>query len=132
MRLLRKHAVLFLEAGLFLVVLTIIALDEFADLPHLYLGAPKTPYRVEEYLLESGSILVAAVAVIVTTALLQRRMRQEEEFLRVCGWCRKVHDEGRWITFEEYLAKTNGLQSTHGICEECRESLLDEMMRKSL
>ena len=61
------------EAGLFFIVAIVIWLDEFADLPSRLLGAPPTPYRPQEYILETLSILVVAIVVIATTFFSLRR-----------------------------------------------------------
>lgn len=55
------------ETGLFFIVTAVIWFDEFVDLPYLLLGAPPTPYRPQEYILETASILVVALAVIIIT-----------------------------------------------------------------
>jgi phosphoenolpyruvate-protein phosphotransferase (PTS system enzyme I) len=61
------------EAGLFFIVTIVIWLDEFMDLPSHLLGAPPTPYRPQEYILETVSILVVALVVITITFISQQR-----------------------------------------------------------
>jgi phosphoenolpyruvate-protein phosphotransferase (PTS system enzyme I) len=61
------------EAGLFFIVTIVIWLDEFVDLPSRLLGAPPTPYRPQEYILETVSILVVAIVVIAITFFSLRR-----------------------------------------------------------
>ncbi|MGO9145251.1 MAG: hypothetical protein ACLQDF_02690 [Desulfomonilia bacterium] len=107
------------EAGLFFIVTIVLWLDEFVDVPYRFLGAPKTPYRPQEYILETASVLIVAIVVIPTTLILLRRVRRVERFLRVCAWCRKVWVDDEWVSFEEYALKKHSLQSSHGICEEC-------------
>ncbi|MEZ5444889.1 MAG: hypothetical protein R3F45_03775 [Gammaproteobacteria bacterium] len=57
--------------------------------------------------------------------LLDTDRPHSEEFLRVCGWCKKVHAGGRWVEVEEAVSLL-GLfvrpllpAVTHGICEDC-------------
>ncbi|HOS96042.1 MAG TPA: hypothetical protein PLR71_03995 [Deltaproteobacteria bacterium] len=107
------------EAGLFSIVLLVLWLDEFIDLPHLLWGAPPTPCRLQEYILETLSILVTALIVITTTLVIQYRARRVEEFLKVCAWCRRVLVDDKWVSFEKYIEKSQSLRSSHGICEEC-------------
>jgi len=107
------------EVGLFSLVLFVIWLDEFIDLPHLFFGAPSRPFRLEEFILETVSILILAVVVITVTLVIQYRARRVEQFLRVCAWCRKVWLDDKWVSFEEYMHKSQALRSSHGICEEC-------------
>jgi len=107
------------EAGLFFIVTIVLWLDEFVDLPYRFLGAPQTPYRPQEYIVEAVSVLIVAIVVIPTTLLILRRLRRVERFLRVCAWCRKVWVDDEWVNFEEYALKMHSLKSSHGICEEC-------------
>jgi hypothetical protein len=107
------------EAGLFLIVLIVLYLDEYVDLPYHVLGASQTPYRPQEYVLESLSVLVVAIIVIMVTFIILRRSARLERFLRVCAWCRKVWVNDKWVSFEEYALKRHSLKSSHGICEEC-------------
>ena len=107
------------EAGLFFIVTIVLWLDEFVDVPYRFLGAPKTPYRPQEYILETASVLIVALVVIPTTLLILRRLRRVERFLRVCAWCRKVWVDDEWVNLEEYVLKEHSLKSSHGICEEC-------------
>jgi hypothetical protein len=107
------------EAGLFFIVTIVLWLDEYMDLPYRVLGAAPTPYRPQEYILETVSILIVAVVVITITALTMRRARKVERFLRVCAWCRKIWVDDKWVSLEEYALKMHSLKSSHGICDEC-------------
>jgi hypothetical protein len=115
----RDWALIAGEAGLFFIVTIVLWLDEVVDFPNLLLGAPPTPYRPQEYVLETVSILFVAIVVIIMTMIILRRSRRLERFLRVCAWCRKVWVDNEWVRFEEYALKKHSLQSSHGICEEC-------------
>jgi hypothetical protein len=115
----RDWALIAGEAGLFLIVTIVLWLDEFVDLPYHLLGAPETPYRPQEYIIETASVLLVAIVVITITLLLLQRSRRLERFLRVCAWCRKVWVGDEWVSFEEYALKRHSLKSSHGICEEC-------------
>jgi CHASE3 domain sensor protein len=57
---------------------------------------------------------------------LLRRMRELEGLITVCAWTRRVKWQGRWMSFEEYLAKRFNLYCTHGICEEAAERMRRE------
>lgn len=116
------------EVAAFTVVLLVVWLDEFIDFPHLYLGAPATPYRIEEYLFETGTMLLAAAVVIGFTLWMLRRIRRLETFFRVCAWCRKVWIGDRWVRFEEYMAHTYSMSPTHGICTDCAKSVASETL----
>jgi len=52
--------------------------------------------------------------------------------ISICSYCRKIHEEdGRWVTFEAYLQKHTGANFSHGICEECNDSLFSEFQNKN-
>jgi hypothetical protein len=126
----RDRLIIALEAGLFIIMLIVIWLDEFIDLPYLLLGAPRTPYRVQEYLFETASILIVGVIVITLTIFMQYRFRNYERFLRVCAWCRKVWVDDQWVCFEEYVERSQSLRSSHGICEECQAKLISKAEKR--
>ena len=93
-----KHRSLLVgEAGLFMVVLITIWLDEFMDLPYQMFGAPPIPYRPQEYIIETASILFVAIIVMSSTLVIMRRYRRLEKFLRVCAWCRKIPMKQRYL-----------------------------------
>lgn len=65
--------------------------------------------------------------------LLDRGRPRSEEFVRVCGWCKKVDVGGRWAEVEEAVARL-GLfdrpllpQVTHGICEDCYARMVETL-----
>lgn len=56
-----------------------------------------------------------------------------EEFLRVCGWCKKVDVEGSWVELDEAVDSQPLLhcfplpRMTHGICEPCFLRMTEEL-----
>ena len=48
----------------------------------------------------------------------------------MCAWSRAVEFEGEWLTFEEYLRRRFGIQTSHGISPsenaKLRERLAEE------
>lgn len=47
--------------------------------------------------------------------------------ISICSYCRKIREEdGHWVSFEDYLQKHTGADFSHGICDECNDSLLSE------
>ncbi len=44
------------------------------------------------------------------------RMRS---LLHVCAWCKKIQDEGDWITLEDFAGRRTGSELTHGMCPSC-------------
>jgi len=106
-----------LEGLGFAAVVLVIWLDELLDLPHSLLGAPPTPLRLEEAILES--VLVIALGTGVVSLSLKMYL---QSFVSLCAWCRRVNAESRWISFEEFLAEHRSTTS-HGICPDCARRL---------
>jgi phosphoenolpyruvate-protein phosphotransferase (PTS system enzyme I) len=79
---LREWSLIAGEAVLFLMVTTILWVDEFMDLPYWFSGDPSMPYKHQsyilhqEYILETTSILMVAAVVITITFLSLRRSRR--------------------------------------------------------
>lgn len=101
--------------------------QEFAALVE-YSAAAATRARSIQSL--NGGLSGVALALALTGAwLLFRRMRELEGLITVCAWTRRVQWQGRWISFEEYLARRFNLRCTHGICDEAAQQLRDEMSK---
>jgi hypothetical protein len=49
------------------------------------------------------------------------------DLVTVCGWCKRLPEGGDWIHFEEYFLQREGVRFSHGICPECRDSVLQEI-----
>ena len=122
---LKKNPIIIVECSIFMLVLLIIWMDEFVDIPHHVFHASPAPYRIEEYLFETFSIVLLAIFVIITTYYFEKRIHQLESFLRVCAWCRKVFVNDKWIDLEEYLSTEYQTKSTHGICPDCKNQVLE-------
>jgi hypothetical protein len=62
-------------------------------------------------------------------ALLEQRPPRGGDLLRMCGWCKSVHAEGRWCEVEDALEAMRLFERdllpdvTHGICPSCRERM---------
>jgi hypothetical protein len=115
-----ERVILAIEVVGFSILLAILWLDEYIDVPFRFLGALKTPLRPQEFWFEAIAVLLVATAVIAATLWVFRRLRMLEGFIQVCAWCRKVHVGEEWMSFEQYLRRELDVQSTHDICPECR------------
>lgn len=64
-------------------------------------------------------------------ALLDPDQTRTETMLRVCGWCKKVKANDRWLEVEEAVSALALFDQprlpavTHGICEACFERMTD-------
>jgi hypothetical protein len=61
--------------------------------------------------------------------LLDSSINREDDFLKICSWCKRVQAEGEWLEVElaverlELFSSQHLPQLTHGICEDCGISL---------
>lgn len=100
---------------------TIIALAwaaEIAEVPHFFFGE-HADFNWLRVLFRTAVVLAIWIWVHASTRKLLKRLHYLEEFLLVCGWCRKVGHEGRWLTTEEYFGSKFATETSHGICPEC-------------
>lgn len=92
---------------------------------HLQLTVSARPiggYRVETSLIRAE--------LRQPVGLLAAHVARRDDHLVMCGWCKRVHVEQRWLEVEHAVA-TLGLferellpQVTHGICDACQTFLL--------
>jgi hypothetical protein len=66
----------------------------------------------------------------VPVPLLDPQRPREGSFVTMCGWCKRIAvSPRRWLEVEEAVAvlgifdETHPPQLTHGVCEQCNESL---------
>ncbi len=108
-------------------ILSLIQALQQAELTALASSSAVVAERTESIqALNIGLIVLAATLTATGAWLVIRRVREIEKLITVCAWTRQVRWRGRWISFEEYLAKRFRLHCTHGICEEAAEKLLFE------
>jgi hypothetical protein len=112
-------AALALEAGAFLLIASTIWLNEYLDLPHHFMGAPASPFRPREAIVESGLVLLLGAAVIAFTAAL---VRQLDSLIVMCAWCHRVRSDRDWASIEEFL-QAHRAETTHGVCPECAKRM---------
>jgi hypothetical protein len=129
----RKYAfpmrVLFYECIAFVVVIALLWVDEFLDLPHYLMGAPATPINWRESVLESLVVLALAAGALVWTYRAIMRIRHLEGFLPVCIFCRRIRDNDRWIPIEEYIEAHSEAEFSHGLCVDCTKEHYPELSR---
>ena len=114
----RVDSILMKEAIGFSTLIILSWLVETAELPHFFFG-DRPAFNWTRVLLRTVVVLAIWLWVHVTTRRLLERLHYLEEFLLVCGWCRKVGHEGRWLTTEEYFGSKFATETSHGICPEC-------------
>ena len=76
------------------------------------------------------SAAIIVVYLIMTEFLLSYQRRTIEtlqEFHTICAWCRKIHYNDKYITFEEFLHEEYSSETSHGICEDCKNNIMRDM-----
>jgi len=49
-------------------------------------------------------------------------------FIPICATCKKIiNEEGSWLTIEQYIMDYTEFILSHGICPECRDTLLSKI-----
>ena len=96
------NSILWNEAFGFSLMIVLSWLTELLHIPHLIFGEPFTP-NWHRALLRTVIILLIWAWVHWITRRLLKRLHYLEEFLRICSWCRKVCDNDKWLTMEDYF-----------------------------
>ena len=66
-------------------------------------------------------------------SLLDCRQPRNDQFVRMCSWCQRVHANSRWMPVEAAIIELGLMSSptlpavTHGICEDCYSKMKAEM-----
>ena len=59
------------------------------------------------------------------------QVRQLQEFIPICGYCKKMRDDKNyWSQVEEYIGKQTGSSFSHGVCPDCYDRVLVPQMRQ--
>lgn len=68
--------------------------------------------------------LQAGLALLVLWLLWQ--YERTRRLVVMCAWTRTIQYEGEWLTFEEYLKRRFGLETTHGIRPDQADKILED------
>ena len=110
--------ILWIEAFGFSFIIALTWLSEATRFPHFVFGEPFI-VNWHRALLRTAVILLVWAWVHLATRKLLKRLHHLEEFLRICGWCRKVCYQDEWLTMEEYFNSKFATRTTHGMCPDC-------------
>jgi hypothetical protein len=103
----------------FALVASVIWGNELFDLPHTLFGAPSSPTRLIEAVMESAALLAVATFVVCSTLSLFRRLAERMASLTACSHCQRVEFQGEWMEFNEYIEERLDTRSTYGMCPYC-------------
>jgi hypothetical protein len=125
----RSNAILWVEAFGFSLIIALSWLTELARIPHLLFDEQFTP-NWHRAVLRTIVVLLIWTWVHLATCRLLKRLHYLEEFLRICGWCRKVCYHGEWLKMEEYFNSRFATKTSHGMCPDCLQKKVDELGAK--
>ena len=118
--------ILWNEAFGFSLMIVLSWLTEAMHIPRLIFGEPFTP-NWHRAILRTVIILLIWGWVHLVTRRLLKRLHHLEEFLRICGWCRKVCHDDEWLTMEKYFNSKFATKTSHGMCPECLQKKREEL-----
>lgn len=122
----KENSILWIESFGFSLLIALSWLTEAVRIPHFVFGETFTP-NWNRATLRTLVILLVWTWVHVATKRLLKRLYYLEDFLRICGWCRKVCHEGQWLKMEDYFSSKFATTTTHGMCPECLEKKKQEI-----
>jgi hypothetical protein len=122
----KSNGILWVEASAFSSLIGLSWLTEVLRLPHELFGEQFNP-NYHRAALRTVIILSIWLWVYLVTRRLLKRLHHLEEFLRVCGWCRKVCDQNQWLEMERFFNSKFDTKTTHGMCPDCLKKKVGEM-----
>ncbi len=125
----RWNPILWVEAFGFSFIIMLSWLTEVLRLPHFIFGEPFVA-NWHRAMLRTIVVLLVWAWVHLATQRLLKRLHYLEDFLRICGWCRKVCYQGEWLTMEKYFDSKFATRTTHGMCPECKKKKVEELTPK--
>lgn len=120
------NRVLWYEAIGFGMLIALTWMDILLPVPGVVIHPVVLEERWKESVFISALIVVVGLLVIWLTKMLLNRLHRLEGLLRVCAWCGKIGEEGKWVPVEEYFARGFKITTSHGVCPECAKQVLAE------
>ena len=122
----KENSILWVEATGFSLLIALTVLCEAVRIPHLVFGEDYSP-NWRRALLRSLVLALVWVWVHRATRRLLKRLHYLEDFLRICGWCRRVCHNEEWLTMEKYFSSKFATPTTHGMCPDCLKKKMAEI-----
>lgn len=113
-----QKAIIWHSIGFFTIVVLTWCQEWFFFLHQVFGRAPHEADFTDAAIKTLVIVLVWAVSGLGIYRLVAR-LNYLERFLHVCAWCRKVEQDGKWVTFEAHFGSQTGNKVSHGICPEC-------------
>lgn len=119
----KAHRILWYECIGFLCIILLSWLDELLRLPQRFLGGvSRTNWR--EAAIETAAIFFVWLVVFILTKRIVVRLHYLEGMVRMCAWCRKLDQDGKWVPFEEYIVRDMPAATSRGMSPDCEAKLL--------
>lgn len=122
----KENSILWIEASGFSLLIALCWLTELVRIPHALFGEAFTP-DWRRAALRTLVLLLVWTSVHLATRRLLKRLHYLEEFMRICGWCRKVCHDGEWLTLEDYFNSRFATRTSHGMCPECLKKGVNQL-----
>jgi hypothetical protein len=87
------------------------------------------PYLAANAAVRMAVLLVIAYFVSRTARQTRELQQQVDTLVKMCAWTRTVEYQGEWISFEEYLQRRFGIETTHGMSPAETQRQLEELMK---
>jgi hypothetical protein len=120
----RHSTILWIEGAGFTVIIIFDWLAEALRVPEIMFDEPWS-LNWTRPLVKTAVIFCVWACVHVATRRLLKRLHYLEDFLLLCGWCRKIGHDGEWKTTEEYFGSVFATETSHGVCPECSKRLVE-------
>jgi hypothetical protein len=124
----KETSILWIEAFGFSFLIVMSWVTEVTRIPHLIYNEPFVP-NWHRAIIRTVVIGLIWTWVHIATNRLLKRLHYLEEFLRVCGWCRRVCDGEEWMEFENYFKTKFATTTSHGMCPDCLKKQVDEISK---
>jgi hypothetical protein len=124
-----RNSILWIEGGGFSLLIALSWLTEVLKIPHYLFGEPFVPNWHRAILRTVVIILIWAWVYMLTRRLL-KRLHYLEDFLRICGWCRRVCYNDEWLALENYFNSKFATRTSHGMCPDCLKKKVAELKQQ--
>lgn len=121
----------FFQTLFYAILLFLVVGDEVFDFPHTIFGQLATPINWAEVYIEGGYIIVLTLFAFYTTNNLLKKIKFFDGYLPICSFCKKIREEGKWISLEEYVSKHSEAMLSHGACPQCMEEHYGKYLHKN-
>ena len=120
------NRVLWYEAIGFGLLIALTWLDLVLPVPGIAIHPVVLEEKWKESVFISTLIAVVGLMVIWLTKCLVARLHRLEGLLRVCAWCGRISEDGKWMPVEEYFARGFKITTSHGVCPECAKQVVSD------